>query len=263
MHNNAPTTERFKPAGHKAQELSEIVMPEETFKPIQRVVERKTDKTVGYLFRDVEDKKGRRGDIVFSRGALTDDTGDYLQKDTDDWKKYYNDPKNKLGWKAITMPLLLEALYRNEKTRSSISKMMTDDITKTLHDIPAIVLNERIEMTPESVKITRRGFRPITTARPNMEGWFLGEKEGITINSFCHAFFGPRHFETEKILSPYGSPTYVYLCPAPRVVAFGRSYDGTVIINTGFSEIFQRKSTTIGIAKFRNFPPDIYEVRDD
>jgi len=115
MHNNAPTTERFKPAGHKAQELSEIVLPVEVFPPVQRLIDKKKnsdDKTVGYVFRQIECRAGIIDDIVVSKTWLARQNGSRTRADYT-WKDYEVDKSaNPLAWFLPSAPLMLEIVYR-------------------------------------------------------------------------------------------------------------------------------------------------------
>jgi len=124
MHNNAPTTERFKPAGHNAQELSEIVMPEEVFPPIQRVIDTtftSDDKTIGYLFRDVKYKRGFVDDVVLSKQLLCDAAGTQLYNTPLEWQQYEQDEeKNLHEWFVASGPLILELCYRLDKENSPL-----------------------------------------------------------------------------------------------------------------------------------------------
>jgi len=118
--------ERFRPAGHKAQELSEIVLLKETFKPIQRVIDTTIegeDKTIGYLYHDVEYKKDCVGSIILSKGLLCGVDGSTRYMKTSGWQTYEGNKKeNPQEWFIPSGPVTVELCYRLQYDTAPLSQ---------------------------------------------------------------------------------------------------------------------------------------------
>jgi len=268
MNNNAPTTERFRPAGHKAQELSEIVMPIETFKPVQRVIDTSldcNDKTVGYLFRDVECKNGFTDDVVLSKGLLYDTDGKILLKTPPDWQKYENNKnENPLCWVVPSGSLTLELCYRSsigklplhDEVQTSWKKIFTGNCwlqTSTLLKCKNGNAHVHHNWTADA------GITPV----PDENGFTLSENNTPTVNQFLHAILGKRSCSAQQVFRQYGTPVTLWTLDNSAICALvlGGVVDGFGI---GASDDagYDRSARGVTIAKKLLENPK-YKVRDD
>ena len=189
--------EHFKPAGHKAQELSDVVLPDETFKPIQRIVDRtaKTDDhTIGYLFREVELEDSTRTDLVISSSYMLDD-GERINKTLAGWKELEHDRvSNPWGWRLPSGPLVAELYYRSDVETGPLGK----EVVNMLDSMSALILETRttLEYNDDIVRVRHDGptdpilvrypFTPLSARRSN-----VGDDPVMTM--FMRAIFGKRH----------------------------------------------------------------------
>ncbi|HIH23850.1 TPA: hypothetical protein HA251_02340 [Candidatus Woesearchaeota archaeon] len=210
------TSERFKPAGHKAQELSEIVMPEEVFKPIQRVIDttlEQHDRTIGYLFRDVECKKGYVGDVVLSKELLCDVNGTTMRKTSPDWQKYEEqNTENPQEWLIPSGPLVLELCYRSQFGTTPLSQEVQLSWHKTLSPQEWwLQTSTRLRYEKGIAHVyhdwtTDAGIAPV----PDENGVDLSNDNTPCVNQFLHTILGKRSSYAQQVFEQYDSPVRLW-----------------------------------------------------
>ncbi|HIH23859.1 TPA: hypothetical protein HA251_02385 [Candidatus Woesearchaeota archaeon] len=260
------SSERFRPAGHKAQELSDVVLPDEVFKPIQRVVDTTiTDKepTIGYLFRDIE-YKGSFQDIVMSNGFLKYGTGNdgvAFRYERSEWIAYEADRiKNPLGWAVPSGPTATELCYypMNEKSTiaEEVSALLMSMLTKNNWVITSTTINYKLE----TAKIQHDWTGPAIEVQ-RIAGLFnLLDDTAPEETQFMHALIGKRHCFSKAIFERYGMPAFL-------LTAFGDG-DKNLVLRPHADDFFLDANSfkgygrTFGVAPIANFSNDHYEVRD-
>ena len=258
--------ERFKPAGHKSIELSEIVMPEEVFKPIQRVIDKSLytdDKTIGYLFRDIEYKKGVVADVVVTKRLLNAYLN-VIEINSEEWKQYQETPqKNPLGWLPASGPVVMELMYRSIRDKTPLGTEM-DGTWKELfyQTVPLLSTSTTIQCEdgPASIK---HGFSD-TSVVPFTEESTTRLNGDMSPNTeqFLRALLGRRYKSTTALFGRY---RWRIELEAPRGKGHWRLNIGRASkifsINAGIRNDIRWPARCI--APFSNFPQYRYEVRDD
>jgi len=254
--------ERFKPAGHKAQELSEIVMPEETFPPIQRVIDttlEQEDKTIGYLFRDVEYRTGLVGDIVLSRGVINDGKGPGRRFHSG-WKRYERSgTSNPLHWITPSAPVILELIYRSGVDLSTIKQeicnswvMLLKNFGQSIRTSTNVQFNDKAYIThnwtehKSKTSIPKSGYIDVFDQNPN------------TVH-FLHAALGKRYSSVLTSSENYIGEVRIWASTWNKnkgSVAFTVDNKSTITINTNDTG----SGTIRGISLLHNFPSSHYEV---
>ncbi|HIH23860.1 TPA: hypothetical protein HA251_02390 [Candidatus Woesearchaeota archaeon] len=279
------TSERFKPAGHKAQELSEIVLPKETFKPIQRVIDttlEQDDKTIGYLYHDVEYTPGVVGRVVLSKGFLrvTDkelrkntgewqtlcDTDKELRKNTGEWQKYEkNDIENPLGWFVPSAPVTLELCYRTQQGDTAISREAQRSWRETFNSHMLWSLTSTILEYEKERAIVYHNWTTNAGTTPTAENTILdhsGNNSPI-VNTFLRATLGQRYSAAKKTFEKYGSP--VALCtPKDNSTSKHALVLGVFIgrFDIGADGTLDYYRPARGVSLLKNFKSPQYEVHD-
>ena len=241
MHN---TSERFRPAGHKAQELSEIVLPDEVFKPIQRVVKRprflerlfgREEQTVGYLYRDVEYTPGIVEDIVLSKELLYYPFGPILSS-RHDWQKYeLSEAENPLCWFVPSAPVILELCYRAQHEDTAVSR----EAQQSWHDtFKSRAWGSLTSTLLDYDKGNARIYHNWTIdagAAPVPEEILFERSQDNTpaVNTFLQAMLGKRYSAAEGTFSKYKTPVRVYT-PEKDVTGTRVLVLGVGIINNKF-----------------------------
>jgi len=263
--------ERFKPAGHKAQELSEIVLPDETFKPIQRVIDttiEDEDKTVGYLYHDVEYKKDCVGNIVLSKGLLRGNEGNAIRKSTSGWHEYEGNKKeNPQEWLIPSGPLTLELCYRSQSGTTPLSQELQLSWHKTFNHKEWWLRTSTILRYEEGIAHTYHdwtmdaGIAPV----PDETDLDLSNDKTPPVNQFLRAILGKRHSSAQQIFGKYGQQVQLW---TPNYTGIGEcALVLRVLSNDGF-DVYAYDDVNYcrparGISLLKNFPRPQYEVRND
>jgi len=257
--------ERFKPAGHKAQELSEIVMPEEVFPPIQRVIDTTLtgdDKTIGYLYRDIEYKKGLFGGVVLSAGVLLDAHNIPYQKNADGWKEYeQNEKDNPLKWFIPSGPLTTEIMYRTRHENSPLGDEADKPRQTTLPDQQTLMTSTIITAENGLAHIMHNWNEPPITTNTTKENWTtISEENDPITEKYLHAIIGKRFNCAYNLFRQYGTPVMMWK-PKDRTYALVLT-----TMYTGFHisayHSFNFERFACGVSLLENFPSPRYEVRD-
>jgi len=266
--------EGFRPAGHRAQELSDIVLPDETFKPIQRVVKRpnfferlfgRKEQTVGYLYRDVEYRKGCVGDVVLSAGLLRDKRGNVRYNAKSAWQAYEHDEKeNPIEWRIPSGPTTIEMIYRTQRDSGPIQQ----EVDKTWYMTPLHmwpITSTIITYTPAMTYVEHDWNEPlITTSTPEERPVTITIADNNTPDTqqFLQAILGKRHALTQKILGRYAPVKLTTRTDGMCFLGFGSDkYYGRFYIDT--VDLTNKRQSARGISLLENFPSPQYEVRDD
>ncbi|HIH23538.1 TPA: hypothetical protein HA251_00735 [Candidatus Woesearchaeota archaeon] len=263
--------EHFKPAGHKAQELSEIVMPKEVFKPIQRVIDttlEDKDKTIGYLYHDVEYEPGVIGSIVLSRGLLRSAEGE-IKKDINGWQEYERDnTANPLKWFTPSAPVVLELCYRAQHDDTAISREVARLWHETLKPKTRWTSTSTILGYNEGRANVYHNWTIDTGITPVPEGIFFDLSEDNTpmINTFLRAILGQRYPTAKETLSKYGTPVRVLMSEkrvtGARVLVLGVSGSGKLFIDAD-GGVIGGINPNRGVSLLENFSSPRYKVRND
>jgi len=269
-------TDRFRPAGHKAQELSEIVMPVEVFKPIQRVIDttlERDDKTVGYLFKDVE-YVGTHIDVVLSNGYVRDEEETELKsqrllKTPSEWQIHERNPiGNPNRWAVPSLPLILELRYRSlagDSALAETTRLLWRDVfakdrygfgsplqTSTLvyyDDCIARVWHDWDDYAGESLARVPALIRLKGEDDPTIKQFLytlLGKRQGV-----AGAFQGRLYLFNFAPEAPEQKKQYLQISPMKKWFNIQATEQGDY-----------HRLHIIGVAPLKNFPSPRYEVRD-
>jgi len=255
------SSERFKPAGHKAQELSEIVMPEEVFKPIQRVVEKSTEMTIGYLYREIEHRQGEIGDVVLSAGVLLDVHKNARLHNAEGWREYeQNDEENSFKWTMPSGPLTTELIYRTQRENRLVRKEANNTWNTTLHYL--CLITSTIINYKDGISQIRHNWNesPVTTIIPEELKTIITDNNSPNTQQFLQALLGKRHALTQRMFGQYATSVMLWRTVEGRhALALGIGNDNRHYILA--NDICSRPAR--GISLLANFPSPQYEVRDD
>jgi len=268
MHNNAPTTERFKPAGHKAQELSEIVMPQEVFPPIQRVIDTTLtgdDKTIGYLFRDVKYKRGFVDDVVLSKwGWLS--TGE-IERSAQMWSwQYYetNGRLNPLGWIVPSGPLIMELCYRSRfGTASMVEELETRWLEFFTHEESWLKTSTTVDYNDHNhtAKIKHDWSDKMPTVRPpSVYKTAITDMPDPSTAQFLQSLLGRRSNIMREIFGRYGTQIELWSGLYGEHALALCAKDGVFKIYA--DDDIADKWSARGVSLLKNFKSPQYEVQD-
>ncbi|HIH23853.1 TPA: hypothetical protein HA251_02355 [Candidatus Woesearchaeota archaeon] len=266
--------EHFKPAGHKAQDLSDIVLPKETFKPIQRVVKRpnflgkllgKKEQTVGYLYRDVEYKRGYVDDVVLSAGLLGGRRRPLCWAHPE-WKQYEEDEiGNPAGWFVPSGPLIAELCYRTQQDGGPIGNEAQQSWHKTFDKRRYIVHTSTIiDYNEGNAHITHDQMEPGLDAEiPASDRIILSETSDPVIEKFLYGLFGKRYNIAHTVFGRYGTPVQVWIGSRHRrILSLNANIDNNFYIDADNSVYNVRSVRGVAVAKTL-LNNKRYEVRDD
>ncbi|HIH23851.1 TPA: hypothetical protein HA251_02345 [Candidatus Woesearchaeota archaeon] len=264
--------ERFRPAGHKAQELSEIVLLKETFKPIQRVIDTTIegeDKTIGYLYHDVEYKKDCVGSIILSKGLLCGVDGSTRYMKTSGWQTYEGNKKeNPQEWFIPSGPLTLELCYRSQLNTTPLSREVQATWHKTFN--PEEWWSQTSTLLQYTNGVARMYHDWTTNAgiAPVPEDNLLDLTDGNTpcVNQFLRTILGKRSSTAQQVFGQYGSPVRLWTphntFTGERALVLGVSDDDRFDIDAnGYGINDSRPARGIALAK-KLLAGKRYEVRD-
>ena len=264
--------EHFKPAGHKAQELSEIVLPEETFKPIQRVIDTTIegeDKTIGYLYHDVEYTPGVIDGFVLSKGVLCDTDRETTYKSTLEWQVYErNDTKNPIKWFVPPGPIILELCYQTQHNHSPLAQEIKASWQKAFNDPRWWMLTSTILQYNDDIThvyhdwTTDAGIASV----PGEKRLSISDNNSPIANQFLCTILGKRFSIARQVFGQYSPLMQLwtpegnarYKCALVLGVSNGKfdiGADNDVIYSNGSAR---------GVALAKKLLEDKrYEVRDD
>ena len=260
--------ERFRPAGHKAQELSNVVLQEETLKPIQRVIERATEKTVGYLYHGIEYRKGMVDDIVLSARLLIDKNG-ISRKVPEQWRAYEQDPRqNPIGWTIPSGPTTLDLCYQSSIGHTSIYNKVREQWNNSFRAQGHLQTSTLVEYSNGIARVRHNWIGDAETT-PIPERWnaVLSDNNPPDTNKFLHTMLGRKYTKINDAFKHYGSPITLW--------TLNRSYDvdGALVLGVAYKDGFSvdgvdngfdPKRPARGVALAKQFLEDPkYEVRDD
>jgi len=254
--------ERFKPAGHKAQELSEIVMPEEVFKPIQRVIDKSLyteDKTIGYLFRDIEYKKGVVADVVVTKGLLNAYLN-VIEMNSDEWKKYQETPQqNPLGWLAASGPVVMELMYRSIQDTTPLGIEMDKTWKELFYQAVPLLSTSTTIQCQDGPAIIEHGFSDTSVVPfPEKNTTRLDGTTSPNTEHFLHALLGRRYKSTTALFGRYRWRIDLEVgCGRLNIGKNGKIFS----INAGIRNDIRWPARCI--APFSQFPKYRFEVRDE
>ncbi|HIH23854.1 TPA: hypothetical protein HA251_02360 [Candidatus Woesearchaeota archaeon] len=262
--------EHFRPAGHKAQELSEIVMPDELFKPIQRVIDttlESDDKTIGYLYRDIEYAPGVIDGFVLSKGLLRNVDED-MRESVVGWQEYEtDDTDNPLGWFIPSAQVILELCYRTQHEDTVVSREAQQSWHETFKPKPWWPLTSTLlDYSNGSARVyhnwtTNTGTAPV----PEEVDLDLSSNNAPIVNNFLHATLGKRYSTIKETFGEYRTPITLW---TPRNIVTGTR---TLVLGVSDNGFYMSANDNIGnfgpargvaIAK-KLLEDKRYEVRDD
>jgi len=262
------TSERFKPAGHRAQDLSEIVLPEEKFPAVRRITRRDDQATIGYVFPLVENHDNVVDDVVMSADILRHRHGAPAYRTPERWKEYEKDDKmNRIGWAVPTARLVLELAYR-----TALSEIPPTGERKSMwHRIfsNTILTSTTVTHVKNSASVRERDLTPVRTSRAEGLHYFDGLSPSLPLGTLAYALFGKRSGNAEKVFGMYADEVLLY--PLPQwtegkcCVTLGRTrqrQSRVFSINTTGNPKHGYK--TIGVTTLTNILKNKrYEVRDE
>ncbi|HIH23855.1 TPA: hypothetical protein HA251_02365 [Candidatus Woesearchaeota archaeon] len=263
--------ERFKPAGHKAQELSAIVMPDEAFKPIQRVIDTtlgQYDKTIGYLYQGIEYTPGVVGDVVLSRGFLCGTNGE-IRTNITEWREYErNDTENPIKWFIPPAPIILELCYRTQHEDTVVSREAQQSWHKTLNPKTWWLRTSTITTYNNGQARVRHNWSISAGSIPVPEdnNIDLSDDNTPVVNNFLRAILGKRSYSMQHVFGQYCSSMQLWTpsnnYTAKRVLVLGVSSGGRFVIDANDYISNLRPARGVAVAK-KLLTDKRYEVRDD
>jgi len=201
--------ERFKPAGHKAQELSDAVLPDEVFKPIQRVIDTTLegkDKTIGYLYHDVEYMPGVVGSVVLSKGLLRNADGE-IKKNVGGWQEYnWSETANPFGWFVPSAPVVLELCYQTQQDNTKVSREAQQSWHETLNPKTWWIQTSTLLKYNKGHARVYHNWTIHSGTTPALEenGIDISDDNPPVVNAFIHTTLGRRYSSTKKTFEKYG-----------------------------------------------------------
>lgn len=261
-------SEGFRPVGHKAPTLCDVVLPEETFQPIQRVVDMSItdrDKTIGYLFREVYCMNGKIADIVLSEGILCGGQGRF-KLDCDDWRKYEKDERiNPRGWKVMSGPTMMELMYRSSVETTELAQEINDTWIRTLNGQLGLLQTSTVISYNSVYSVIRHNWNKNRTRVPQtlFDVLALADDNGPEINQLLRGLLGNRYAAAKGLFERFGA-SGTQLCSGidEGACTFALSMTNDNYCRMGFS-LYNNERKVRGISSLANFPWPHFLVRDE